>query len=70
MLGRAGRSSTAKQLTVTVEVPAALPLHADADRLRQVADNLLTNAIKYTPAGGTITITATADSAPDATSQQ
>ncbi len=44
-----------KDLTVTVDTDGALPLCADADRLRQVADDLLGNAIKYTPAGNTIT---------------
>jgi signal transduction histidine kinase len=51
-------AAQAKQLTVTVELPAHLPMRADALRLRQVLDNLLSNAIKYTPSGGGITVTA------------
>lgn len=38
-----------------------LPLvSGDADRLRQVVDNLLDNAIKHTPSGGRLTLTAAA----------
>ncbi len=34
-------------------------VHADKDRIRQVMRNLLSNATKYSPAGGTITVSAT-----------
>ncbi|MEU4688767.1 GAF domain-containing protein [Actinoplanes sp. NPDC023714] len=44
----------ADRLTLVTELPAALPLPADAERLRQVVDDLLSNAIRYSPPGAPV----------------
>lgn len=46
-----------KGVRLTLEISADLPpVQADPDRIRQVLHNLLSNALRHTPAGGQITI--------------
>ena len=51
----------AKKITLRLDLPAALDLVGDADRLRQVIWNLLLNAAKFTPIGGSIDVGARLD---------
>ncbi len=44
---------------LAVDVPRGLALRADAGRLTQVVSNLLSNAAKYTPGAGKISVTGT-----------
>jgi signal transduction histidine kinase len=48
-------------VSIATDAPAHLPIVADGFRLRQVVDNLVSNAIKYTPAGGGVRVITTAD---------
>ena len=47
-----------KGVTLTVEMPETAIVTGDADMLATVVRNLLVNAIKFTPAGGTVTLKA------------
>jgi signal transduction histidine kinase len=45
-------------LRLVVDVPDRLPARANPDHLAQVFANLISNAARYTPAGGTVTVRA------------
>ncbi|MBI4927251.1 MAG: HAMP domain-containing protein [Anaerolineae bacterium] len=48
-----------QQVSLHIDAKTDLPaLRGDEDRLYQVFSNLISNALRYTPAGGTITLTA------------
>jgi signal transduction histidine kinase len=53
-----------KQIHLSATVAPGLPnVQADTDRILQVLMNLLGNALRYTPSGGTVTVTAERDAA-------
>ncbi|MDP4022094.1 DUF3369 domain-containing protein [Methylobacterium sp. NEAU 140] len=54
----------AKDQTLTCEGLAELYLCGDAERLREALDNLVSNAIKYSPRGGAITVRVTREPGP------
>lgn len=45
-------------LTVIADLPDHLPARANPDHLSQVLANLVSNAVRYTPRGGTVTVRA------------
>jgi signal transduction histidine kinase len=46
-----------KQQTITVSAPPKIVTMCDTDRIREAIDNLVSNAIKYSPIGGKISVT-------------
>jgi two-component system phosphate regulon sensor histidine kinase PhoR len=59
VVATAGDRAEAEGVRVQTELPADLPeLNADRDRLVQVFLNLVDNAIRYTPPGGAVTVSA------------
>jgi len=53
-------AAQAKDLRLAIEAHATT-VEADPDKLRSIVDNLISNAIKFTPPGGTITVRARAE---------
>jgi two-component system, NtrC family, sensor histidine kinase GlrK len=52
-------AAQAKDLRLVVEAQSTM-VEADPDKLRSIIDNLVSNAVKFTPPGGVITVTARA----------
>lgn len=62
LIQQVGTAAARKGVAVESSLPADLPpARADPDRLRQVLLNLLNNALRHTPAGGTIRLSAQAE---------
>jgi signal transduction histidine kinase len=55
-------STEAKSISLQTELPVSLPSHRiDGERLKQVLQNLLANALRHTPSGGAITVRAASE---------
>lgn len=50
--------------------PGLAPIHVDPDRIGQVLTNLLTNALRHTPARGAVEVIARSDGGPDGGAMQ
>lgn len=62
VLGTVAGQAAEKGLALDADVPADLPaVWADRERLHQVLGNLMGNAVKFTPPGGRVSVTARLD---------
>ncbi|MFE0416675.1 sensor histidine kinase, partial [Streptomyces tendae] len=59
--GPTGPRATAAGVTITVVDTGRVPVIADPVRIRQMIGNLVSNAVRYTPAGGSVTLRAHVD---------
>jgi signal transduction histidine kinase len=57
-LGSAQAHAHASQVSLSMDLPSPLWAHVDPLRIGQALDNLVSNAIKYSPDGGTVRVSA------------
>lgn len=53
--------AAAQQVTMTADIGEVRTLQTDADRLRQIVANLVDNALRWTPPGGSVELHASSD---------
>jgi signal transduction histidine kinase len=51
-------AAAANRVQLILDQPPSLTGHVDADHVSRLVDNLISNAIKFSPSGGTVTVTA------------
>jgi signal transduction histidine kinase len=56
VFGRLDMAIKAKDLQISYVFPESTTVTADESRIWQVVENFATNAVKYTPAGGSVTV--------------
>mgnify|MGYP002564903041 CR=1 FL=1 len=61
VFARLERAAEAKRLQITFDFPTECMVLADESRIAQVVENFATNAIKYAPTGGHISVTIQTD---------
>jgi PAS domain S-box-containing protein len=52
-------TARSKKITISYEIPADLLIFADAKMITSIVRNLATNAVKFTPKGGSVALSAT-----------
>ena len=53
--------ATSNDIALELNVPTSMPMWFDRKQMMKVASNLISNALKHTPQGGTVSVNAKAN---------